>query len=79
LKTQQDLPMAAMRAGKRAERREVQKHIDFTAKGLSESNFRAAAFIRGKKRRTTPVRLIYACVGLRKIFADEIINSHESL
>jgi len=47
-----------MRASKRAARREVQKHIDFTEghlakkhsiKGLSESNFRAAAFIRVKK------------------------------
>jgi hypothetical protein len=51
-----------MRAGKRAARREIQKHIDFTdgnlaqnhsIKGLSESNFRAAAFIRGKKRPRT--------------------------
>ena len=54
-----------MRASKRAARREVQKHIDFTEghlakkhsiKGLSESNFRAAAFIRGKKRPRTQSR-----------------------
>jgi hypothetical protein len=53
LKTQQVLPRAAMRAGKRAARREVQKHIDFTEGHLAKNhstkgpfifNFRVAAF-----------------------------------
>ena len=66
-----------MRAGKRAARREVQKHIDFTESHSAKNHptkglgvLMSAAFIRGKKTRTTTTEVHIFTFSLQRFLLD---------